>query len=257
MCTADIQFILGELAHQSINRTTFHINPIVSPLWESAEPIPGVTPIPRLSHILELDGGFNTIWSEKFSSSTRRAVRKAERSHLTIEWDDTGKYIPIYYEMFMEWATRRGKQRHLPAWMVRASNRRREPLERYQLIAQAFHQACRVYIAKLGGQPIAAAIFLLYNQNAIYYRGTSLREEANLVRANDLLHSRMIEDACDAGCRFYHMGESGGVESLMRFKEGFGAQPNASHDYLIEPIPMQHFTRQVYKVVKMVEGLKN
>ena len=44
--------------------------------------------------------------------------------------------------------------------------------------------------------------------------------------------------ACEAGCRYYHMGESGGAGSLIHFKARYGAIEYSSSEYLIERIPV-------------------
>jgi hypothetical protein len=103
------------------------------------------------------------------------------------------------------------------------------------------------------GQPIAAAILLVQGKNATYLRGTSLRAEASLVRANDLLQSIMIGAACRAGCRYYHMGASAGVESLMRFKSRFGAVPTPLNNYSIERLPVTRFGQMRTNLFKLVE----
>jgi lipid II:glycine glycyltransferase (peptidoglycan interpeptide bridge formation enzyme) len=248
----DLGFIFTDLANEPVLQTIIHPNPLLSGIWESAKP-EGVSAIPHLSHILDLEGGFEKVWEKRFRSTTRTAIRKAENSKLTVEYDVTGKFIPVYYEMFMQWAIQRGQKRHLPPWISRWTNSRREPPERYQYIAQSLGDACRVYVARLDRQPVASAIFLTYKEHAFYYRGTSVRELAGPVRANDLLQARMIEEACRIGCRYYHMGESGGVESLMRFKSGFGAEPVSFMSYSVERLPVTGVTNRLDGFVKHVE----
>jgi lipid II:glycine glycyltransferase (peptidoglycan interpeptide bridge formation enzyme) len=143
--------------------------------------------------------------------------------------------------------------RSLPAWFVRWSNARRDPLDKFRKIAELFGEACRVYVAWVGQEPVASAVFLMYKDHAFYYRGTSIREKANPVRANDLLQCMMIQAACQAGCRYYHLGESGGVESLMRFKSGFGAVALPVMGYAIERLPMTAAAQGVERILKRVE----
>ena len=40
------------------------------------------------------------------------------------------------------------------------------------------------------------------------------------------------------GCRSYHMGESGGVETLERFKALFGAKAYSYAEYVHERLPI-------------------
>jgi hypothetical protein len=60
------------------------------------------------------------------------------------------------------------------------------------------------------------------------------REIAGPTRANFLLHSLAIEEACRAGRRYYHMGETDPSSSLARFKAHFGAEAHPYVEYRIE-----------------------
>jgi hypothetical protein len=249
----EIQSVFTDLATQPVIRTLVRPNPLVSPVWEATRPF-GVTSIALTSHVLDLEGGFETVWRKRFHHTNRTAIHKAEHSDLTVMVDSTGELLPVYYQIFIEWCARRGRERHLPAWFSRWNNQRRDPLDRLQRIFKALDTAAQVYVAYLGDQPIAAAILLIYRENAVYLRGTSLRAEAGPVRANDLSQSRMIEAACQAGCRFYHMGTSAGVESLMRFKSGFGAEPTPLYNYAIERFPITSLGIWRYRLFKVVEN---
>jgi hypothetical protein len=63
-------------------------------------------------------------------------------------------------------------------------------------------------------------------------------EVAGRTQPNYLLHARAIEAACDAGCRYYHMGETGQSKSLAQFKSRFGASSRDYSEYRIERLPL-------------------
>ncbi|MGH2909670.1 MAG: hypothetical protein ACRDK8_10280, partial [Solirubrobacteraceae bacterium] len=73
---------------------------------------------------------------------------------------------------------------------------------------------------------------------------------AGPTRANYLLHSLAIEEACAAGCRHYHMGETGESESLAQFKTRFGARPHRYAQYHLERVPVTAADRRLRAVVK-------
>ena len=250
----DANTVYADLSHQPLLQSVIHPSPHQSPVWEAVFPR-GAPFIQHISHILDLTGGFSTVWERRFHSTTRTAVRKAERSNLTVEIDSTGKLNRVFYDMFNDWSIRRGRDRHLPTWLARWSNQHREPFSRFEQISARMGDACRIYVASLDSQPVAASILLVFGNDAFFYRGTSLRELANPVRANDLLQCMMIQAACEAGCRYYHMGESGGVESLMRFKSGFGAVPTPFREYSIERLPITAASIQKNRLMKGVEHL--
>ena len=69
--------------------------------------MPAGTPrIGRLSHAIDLEGGFDTVWHNRFSSSTRKYVTRAEKAGVVVECDDQGRLVPAYYGLFRE-ATKR------------------------------------------------------------------------------------------------------------------------------------------------------
>ncbi|MCA1697060.1 MAG: hypothetical protein LC749_21365, partial [Actinobacteria bacterium] len=48
------------------------------------------------AQVLDLRGGFSTVWSERFTSKVRSNARKAERRDVTVESDNTGRLVPVF-----------------------------------------------------------------------------------------------------------------------------------------------------------------
>jgi lipid II:glycine glycyltransferase (peptidoglycan interpeptide bridge formation enzyme) len=211
--------------------------------------------VPRLAHALDLEGGFARVWKARFSDATRRAVRKAERSRLTVDRDTTGRLVPVYYELFERSLERWAADLHEPLWLARFRARRRDPQRKLDAITRALAGAARVWVAYLDGVP-AAALLVLQDANAHYTRGAMDLDLAGPTRANQLLHRLAIEDACETGCRSYHMGESGSSSGLARFKEGFGARPHRYAEYHVERLPLTSADRYVRSVVKRAVGFR-
>ena len=204
--------------------------------WERACP-PSFTVVPHLVHVLDLDGGFDRVWRERFAGTARTAVRKAERSGLTVETDTTGRLIPQFYDLYLRWHERRARERRIPLVLARRIAQHREPLRKFTLVAERLQNACRVWVARHEGEPVAAIIALVAGEHAYYWRGYSERDAVTRTRANDLLQRLAIEDACLAGCRTYNMGQSGGVRSLMDFKQKLGARPVQTPEFRLERLP--------------------
>ena len=76
------------------------------------------------------------------------------------------------------------------------------------------------------------------------------KELAGPTRANYLLHRLAIEDACAAGCRCYHMGESGTSKPLAQFKTRFGALPYPYAEYHLETMPLTAVDQALRSAVK-------
>ncbi len=249
---ADAAVVLDDLAGSRQLRTSLRPNPLTAHLWGSAR---GVAAKPRLAHVLDLDGGFERVWQERFTDNAKRAVRKAERSGLSVECDTTGRLVPVYYRLFERSVERWAGALHEPLWLARMRARRRDPERKLQALTGDLGVSARVWVASVDGRP-AAAILVLQGANAHYTRGAMDRELAAPTRANYLLHRLAIEDACESGCRAYHMGESGTSGGLARFKEAFGAEPFAYAEYYLERLPITAADRHVRAAVKRAIGFR-
>jgi hypothetical protein len=252
---ADVAAIFADLAGRAVLRTSLRPNPLDAQVWAAARP-PGVIAVPRLAHILDLDGGFERVWTKRFASETRTAVRKAERSGLVVECDTSGKLVPVFYDLFRLSIDRWARQQHEPRPLARWRGRRRDPLCKFQLVAQALGAACRLWVAWRDGRP-AAAILVLQGANASYTRGVMDKEVAGPSQANVLLHRLAIEEACRAGCRYYHMGESGPSASLAQFKSRFGATAYGYNEYRLERLPLTSVDAHLRGLVKRFIGFKD
>jgi hypothetical protein len=200
-------------------------------VWNAVQPPTGVTISWGQTHVLDLEGGFERVWKDRFKGPTRSSVRKAERLGLDVEFDAAGRLVPAFYELYLNWTARRARQRNLPVWLMKRHASRQESLREYQAVAEAFGDQCRIWVARSEGRAAAALIMLVHGARAFYWRGYSDMELAGRTRANVLLQRLAIEDACRAGCRWYNMGESGRSASLMEFKARFGAQPQQFPQY--------------------------
>jgi Acetyltransferase (GNAT) domain len=252
---ADVAAIFADLAGRAVLRTSLRPNPLGAEVWAAARP-PGVIAVPRLAHILDLDGGFERVWTKRFASETRTAVRKAERSGLVVACDTSGKLVPVFYDLFRLSIDRWARQQHEPRPLARWRGRRRDPLCKFQLVAQALGAACRLWVAWRDGRP-AAAILVLQGANASYTRGVMDKEVAGPSQANVLLHRLAIEEACRAGCRYYHMGESGPSASLAQFKSRFGATAYGYNEYRLERLPLTSVDAHLRGLVKRFIGFKD
>ena len=254
--TGDLAAVFGDLAGRGVVRTSLRPSPFDASTWERARP-PGAIVVPRLAHVLDLGGGFERVWKESFTGTARTAVRKAERSGLTVERDTSGKLVPAVYELFERSMDRWARQQHEPLPLARWRRRRQDPIRKFDLIAEMLGEACRIWLASHDGEPAAAIIVLQGGWYASYIRGMMDKELAGPTRANYLLHRLAIEEACDAGCRYYDMGESGPSESLAQFKTRFGARPHPYAEYHLERLPITTLDRHARGFVKRMIGFRD
>ena len=244
LAASDVSGVLDDLRGDGAVRVSLRPNPLSAQAWAEGAP-PRIGSVRRSAHILDLEGGFDEIWQRRFSRSARRATRKAERSELTVTCDTSGALVPVFYSLYLMSVDRWAGQTGEPLWLARRRAALREPEEKFRRVAEHLGEACQIWVAWLGDRPAATVVVLRHGRSASYWRGAMDTELAGRSQANYLLHSRAIEEACRAGCRYYHMGETGASESLAEFKARFGARPYDYLEYRIERLPLTAMSERV------------
>jgi len=248
----DVAVVARDLVERPALRTVIRPNPLLAAEWAAAAG-PSVQVLPRLAHVLDLEGGFEHVWNVRFAGATRTKVRKAEKAGIVVERGSSEADVTAFYNLFERSLDRWAGRQHEPAWLTRARGHRRDPVRKFHLLARTLGDSFGVWLASLDGRPVAAAI-VLRGANAHYTRGAMDVEVAGPTRANYLLHSHAIRDACEAGCRHYHFGETGRSSSLAMFKTAFAAQGHAYAEYRFERLPLTAADRRLREAVKRVIG---
>jgi len=246
----ELQAIFADLGNRRLLRTLVRPSALTGDVWASAAP-PDLISIKRRSHVLDLQGGFEEVWKYRFNGQARRAIRKAEKAQIEVECDSTGRLVPAFYQLLQKSIVRWAEAKHQPAFLARWRANRRDPIRKFQRMSDTLGNAYRIWVAKVHGQP-AAAIVVLFGDNAHYTRGAMDKDLAGPVRASFLLQKLAIEQACKEGCRYYNMGETGTSETLARFKSHFGAQAYDYSEYRFERLP---FTRMEYRLRGIMKHL--
>jgi hypothetical protein len=236
-------------------RLSIRPNPRAGDVWKAAMP-PEARRVARLAHAIDLDGGFDAVWRNKFSSSTRKYVTRAEQAGVVVERDDQGRLVPAYYELFREATRRWAAQQHEPLLLARLRGYRRDPEQKFATIAQTLRDACKIYVAYVNGQPAAACLILSYH-NANAARVVLDRERVGKSGAPDLMMKCAIEDACKAGCRYFHQGESGTSKGIADFKRRVGGTAYEYEEYYLERLPVTAFDHAVRTGVKKLIHFKD
>jgi hypothetical protein len=247
--TEDLVAVFDDLVDRRVLRTSVRPNPVTGERWAAAASGRPVGRTSALAHVLDLEGGFEHVWNTRFTGNVRKSVRKALRCGVSVERDVTGRLAPAFYDLYELSLARWGRQQHEPLALARWRGRRAYSLSRLQHMMKAMDGAVRLWVASVEGRP-AASMLVLQAANANYTRGAMDKELAGPVRANALLHRLAIEEACEAGCRYYHMGESGSSDALARFKSQFGARAYPYAVYHVERLPFTALDRSLRAVVK-------
>ncbi|MFE9650477.1 GNAT family N-acetyltransferase [Streptomyces sp. NPDC006365] len=243
--------VFGDLARRPVLQIGVRLRPGDAEAWEKAVPT-GFRMEPHMTQVVNLDGGFGTVWQRRFHTRVRRDVRRAESAHLDVEVDRTGRLVPVFHHLYEQSIERWAGQQHEPLALARWRRRREFPSRRLAEVAARFGEACAIWVAWHAGEPAAAAVVLRHGHHAKLWRAAMNRELAHPVRASPLLMRLAIEEACEAGCRCYDMGESAPGSSLAHFKAGFGADTYSSPRYLRERLPVSAVEHRLRTAVKRV-----
>lgn len=165
-----------------------------------------------LRHVLALDGGPTDIYKRFHRSQVQRNIRRAERERLTIRQATRAQdLVGTFYRLH-----------------VRSRRRQGVPVQPRRFFRLLWERAISTGLGSLllveaSGQPVAAAVFLAWNQTMIYKYGAS-DDRAWSLRPNHLLFWRAIQTACDQGYRWFDFGRTDvGQEGLRNFKLSWGA----------------------------------
>jgi CelD/BcsL family acetyltransferase involved in cellulose biosynthesis len=160
------------------------------------------------THILDLAGGFDVVWRERFDKARRRRVRRAEESGVTIRRgegaDDVARFVAVYRERLRGWDSGHGHPEQLFASLVERGGGR-----------------VRLYLAVHDGSVVGGHLNFYYKEAVTAWYGmTSPR--AGDTQAGTLLYATCIREACEAGFATYNLGASLGRGSLVEYKESLG-----------------------------------
>ena len=250
----ELQAIFSDLGARSLLRTIISPTALTGDVWAEA-PLPGVFRVRRSGHILDLDGGFETVWEKRFNGQARRAVRKALEAGVEVERDSGARLLPIFYDLLEQSVDRWARQRHEPRYLARWRSRLGKQRHDLQVVADTLGDVFHIWVARVGGKP-AAVIVILQGINAHYTRGAMDMDLAGPTRASFLLQKLAIEAACNAGCRYYNMGETGTSEGLARFKNHFGAKAYVYSEYHIERFPIKSIENGLRSLAQKILNIR-
>ncbi|MEV6014947.1 MULTISPECIES: GNAT family N-acetyltransferase [unclassified Streptomyces] len=245
---AEARAVFADLARLRALRVAVRLRPADQAVWAGAAT--GFDVQPHMTQMVNLDGGFGTVWDRRFGRRMRREVRRAERSDVETEVDRTGRLVPVFYDLYRKSIVRWAEQQHEPLALARWRRTREFPVRRLEAVAARFGEGCAIWMAWRGGEPAGACIVLRHGGHAKMWRSAMDRELAHPVRAVPFLYRLAIEDACDAACRTFDMGESAPGSSLAEFKAGFGAESFPSPRLLRERLPVSAADRRLRTAVK-------
>jgi CelD/BcsL family acetyltransferase involved in cellulose biosynthesis len=248
----EIRALIDEIQRHPGLRTRIMVADQDATAWASVAPTT-LYSTARTAQVLDLSGGFSTVWSQRFTSKVRSNARKAERRGVVVESDNTGRLIPVFDELYRSSVDRWAQQRGQPLSLMRWRAQRHEPQNKFATVAQRMGQRCTVSIAWRDGEPLAGIVVLTRGPRATYWRGAMDKERVRGTGANELLHRCAIETACAEGRLSYDFGIYQ-TEELKRFKSTFGAHEVPVHVYYFERLPTAAAEARCHQAAKQAVG---
>jgi hypothetical protein len=146
------------------------------------------------------------------SSPTRRAVRKAEKNGVVVEFSRTWEGMNAFYSLFCQTRKRHGN----PPQPIKFFRE----IHRHAIEGNAGH----LLLAKHGNAVVAGAIFLHQGRSAIYKFGASDASFRHLA-ANNLVMWRALQWYAEQGFAHLRLGRTSlDNDGLRQFKLGWGAR---------------------------------
>jgi Acetyltransferase (GNAT) domain len=224
---ADRRLVLADLAARPVIRSAVVPNPLGAAAWSAAAP-PRARRAPDRTQVIDLSGGFETVWSKRFRKETRNRVRKAQGVTLDIRREagaDAGRGIAMFAQLYRQAVDRWASERGQPLWIARRLAAHRDRPGAVATVAAALGDECVIWSAATpAGEPVSVDVVLQHGRHSLAWLGAVDPALARETMATYRVQAMAIEDACAAGVRHFHLGESDPGSGVERFKRNFGAE---------------------------------
>ena len=161
-----------------------------------------------VTHIIDLEGGFDTVWEQRFASDRRKRVLRARRLGVTVEQSTAPSDLLEHYRIYESRVRTFGTQAP-------------HPLELFQELKSRGADNVRLFVARHEGAVVGGHFNFYHGSDVIAWYGMT-SEHGDSLQAGTLLYSEAIRDACERGHRSYNLGGSLGRQSLIEYKESLG-----------------------------------
>jgi CelD/BcsL family acetyltransferase involved in cellulose biosynthesis len=252
----EVSAILADLTRRPVLRAVLRPNPLTAAPWAAAAP-PGTVQVPCLAHVLDLEGGFEQVWEKRYRPGARRDVRHGAKKGLDVREGLDSGVVEAFAELNRQAVERWAKQRNQPLWLARLVDRRRGRVGQLASAVTLLGPMLGAWSAWLDGQPVAVNVTVRFGGQVYGWLTAVDKEVANRTQAGALLQSLAIEDACRAGARWFHLGESDPRSGVATFKERFGARPVVYTALAFERLPLTAADRRLRAGLGRVTTLRS
>jgi len=168
----------------------------------------------KVSMVLELTNGFDTLW-QGFPSKLRSQIRRARKEGMTAQVGGP-EMLAAFYGVFSRCMRDLGTPVYGRAF--------------FDAVFRWFPKDVRICTVDFSGVTVAAGIMYSF-RNRVEIPWAASDRRFNRMAPNMLLYSSMLESACREGFASFDFGRSTPDTGTYRFKEQWGARPVALHWY--------------------------
>jgi CelD/BcsL family acetyltransferase involved in cellulose biosynthesis len=166
------------------------------------------------THLIDLAGGFDSLWQHTIERQRQKRTRRAERMGVKVRRSNSSRDLRNYYEIYSD---------RIDQW----GSSIRYPENLFAMLLERGGDSVRLYVAEHEGRVVGGHFNFYYKRTVTAWMGVTTRE-SNPLQAGTLLYVRCLRDACDEGFELYNLGGSLSKRSLIEFKESLGGQ---SYEY--------------------------
>lgn len=240
----DAAIVLADLSRRRVARASIVPMPLSASMWATAS-APGAQRVPYLTQIVDLDGGFDAVWTTRYKKSTRNLVRKAGRLTLEVRREHGGTVVETFAQMYRRSIERWARQRGQPTRLAALWSRYQDRAGQVAAVADHMGESCVFWSAWQAGEPVAVLIVLHHRRHSLSWLTAIDRELADDTLATYLLQSLAIEDACTRGAGYFHLGETDAGSGVELYKSRFGAVPVRYEAIRLERVPLTQTERRL------------
>ena len=228
--------VLADLA-RGFAPTRLAPDPREAHLWDKVAG-PSILRVPQRTHALDLCDGFDALWSDKFTRTTRQHVRVAEKRGVEVIVDRSEEAIKAFSSLYNLARLRWGHQRGHPTWLTRLMALQHDPVAQARKVLANCGDEAVLWRAMWRGQPVAAHIVLTHGNTVHDWLGAVDHDLAKQSHGTYLLESRLLQAACEDGRQWVNLGESDPGGSVEEHKRRLGALPIDYPVMHIERVPV-------------------
>jgi CelD/BcsL family acetyltransferase involved in cellulose biosynthesis len=165
-------------------------------------------------HVVDMVGGFDAVWRDRFDKPRRRRARRAEEAGVAVRRaageDDVHRFFEVYRSRLAGWESRGG-----------------HPESLFRSLLARGGERVRMYLAVHEGTVVGGHVNFYYKEDVTAWYGMA-SERGDQFNAGTLLYATAMREACAEGYRSYNLGASLGKASLIEFKRSLGG---VSYEY--------------------------